>query len=393
MMIFFLGMILGALVLYFIQLIVECCKNYVPYATFKKMNADMKKILILLTLAICLMPVSGWTANYFACQTGQAIGGNSTWCAYADLESGSPAACTKAAAGSYTAGATAVAAGNNLYANGCAEIITDDGFNIGTGKISTLDAGTGANDFAGGAFTFTTANDGDKTITANIEAGSSDCMTIDGSGTGTVLGIVGDVTGSSTADSARGVTDATTAGTITVTGDISAGAGRLSSHAWGKTGAGGTLIVNGNVTGGTGASNSGGIYTSGYFTALTINGDVTGGTSTAYMAPGILGQSYDAASYPCTITGNIINRNASAVYGAFIWAPSSAQKYIQFLTTGGVNTLSAGAGIGSDAGGTQVSGADTAAEIATGKYFIKKDDAVYTQGTKAAGSSGGAWGF
>jgi hypothetical protein len=90
-----------------------------------------------------------------------------------------------------------------------------------------------------------------------------------------------------------------------------------------------------------------------------------------------------------TVTGNLINGPSSTFgYGKIVWEPASAQNYIKF--NGGGTVIYASAGLGSDAGGTQITGANTAAKVASGTYFVKKDDGVYTQGSKAGG---GAWGF
>jgi hypothetical protein len=145
----------------------------------------------------------------------------------------------------------------------------------------------------------------------------------------------------------------------------------------------GPIIVNGNVTGFGQTYGLVNLSTG----VTTINGDCIAGTGGVY-AVGCVASS----SGPIIVTGNIINSTrTTGVWGTIIWAPSTAQKYVKFLlTVAGPTYTYASEGLGSDSGGTQITGANTAAAISTGKYFIKKDDGVYTQGT-ATGGGGGAW--
>jgi hypothetical protein len=310
----------------------------------------MKRLLLI--ILICLLPMGAWSTDYYGGAAGKNLNANDLWFIQSEITG----SC--AATGTPVASSTVLQAGNTLYANGCTIAITDS---FTATKISTEDGDGAGAAVGGGGFTIATDTVTGKTITANIAGGTSTALTMSG------------------------------AGTLTITGNITASSTTLSSHGLVCSGNAYTLTVNGNVTGGGGTTNSIGISTTGYG-ASTVNGNVTAGSSQNYSAPGIYHNNYEG--YEVTITGNIINtRQNSACYGACLWAPSSAQKYVRYVTTGGSNTLSSGAGIGSDASGTQVTGANTAAQVAEDSYFIKKDDGVYTEGTKAAGGGGGAWGF
>ena len=267
-----------------------------------------------------------------------------------------------------------------LYANGQTISISND---VGSGSVTvTLTNAAGAGT-AGGKFTFNVNAETAKTLYTNITAGTVDCLEISGAGSsGTELTIIGNLTGGGTAAKSAVIDSKTVAGaTVVVTGNLSGGTS-TNTYGYNQTGATGTVTITGNAT----ASTTAAAFRVMGGSTGTINGDCIGSTAGEYsgcVAPG---------TGAITITGNIVNaaRGAGA-QGTIIWAPSSAQKYIKILGSG--TAIYAGAGLGSDAGGTAVAAADTAAEISTGKYFIKKDDGVYTQGTKSAAAGGGAWGF
>ena len=149
-------------------------------------------------------------------------------------------------------GGTLPSSGDIVYANG-KTIALDIDVNIGTGKLSTEvcpDTGIG-----GGGFTFSV----NRSIIGNIKAGSTKCVYYITNG-GTVVTVVGDITGGSSAG-AYGV--------------------QLRSTGTGGTG---QLNLTGNITGGD-ASTAYGVTASYAATDqsnnVTISGNATGGTAPA----------------------------------------------------------------------------------------------------------------
>jgi len=328
----------------------------------------MKKLFLLIAI-LALAPGVAWgTNNYYACQAAQNLTGDNTWCLYAALESGSPAVCTKAAAGSYTAWATVAADNPTLYANGCTVVVNDSFTAV---AISTADGGGGANDFAGGGFTLDMNAVTGKTITANITAGTTDCLAISGVATGKTLAIVGTVTGG-TSTGADGIADTRTYGTITFSEGNILGNSGSNSMGWNQTGANSITSITGNVTAGAGAGAIGYSINCAACSA-TIAGDCIGGGATAGApAPGCYGVS--RAESNLVITGNIINGDYSTgAIGRFKWEPSSLAKYVVM-----------------DGGGTPIyaSKAPAAANVAVGTSTVDWNDGSYDAGTKAGG---GAW--
>ena len=237
---------------------------------------------------------------------------------------------------------------------------------------------------AGGGFTYNVNTQAAITINADITAGTTDCLAISGAGSsGTKLTIVGNLTGGGTATADAVVDLHTGAGAlVSVTGNLVAGTS-TTTFAYNASGTTGSVTINGNST--AGASSPSFVIAAGN-TLGTINGNCIGsdiGNYTGCSSAGGVGY--------LTVTGSIIaGTRGLGASGAIRWAPSSAQKYVKF--DGGGTVIYAGAGLGSDAGGTQITGANTAAKVAAGTYFIKNDDGVYTQGS-ASGGGGGAWGF
>lgn len=389
----------------------------------------MKKLILI--LAICLVPMGAWGANYYGCGAG-AINADNVWCAVGDVTNG---VCAKDS-GDYVSGATALAGTHTLYANGCTITIPSGTFTAA--KISTKGDGSKG---AGGGFT---ANADDITVTldASVEGGTTDCLTINNSsGTATTFNLLttsggGTITTDATA-SADGVSivgskvtvnigksgspvtitgggaanfavnDTSTVTTKTIYANITGGSA-TSANGLTVTGATGTVNIIGDIEGGsangafgvnwsgiaggtiTGTSTGGGFSTangvahnsSGYITISNCQGD------NATAASGCVGS--NPVGY-IKITGNIIgNTVGSAINGHIRWEPALATNYIKI--DGGGTAIYASAGIGSDVGGTQVTAANTAAQIADNYFFVKKDDGIMTEGTKTGGGSG-AWGF
>jgi hypothetical protein len=96
-----------------------------------------------------------------------------------------------------------------------------------------------------------------------------------------------------------------------------------------------------------------------------------------------------------TVTGNLIwSTTYSAISGRMYWTPALASNYIQLPNTSSPTYIYASAGLASNSGGTQITAANTAANVSSSAYFVKKDTGVLTQGSAAAGgSTGPKWGF
>lgn len=331
----------------------------------------MKKILILIA-CLLLIAAPALATDYYACQDAQNINGDATWCTLAH-RTGS---C--AGDGTYTAGATVLQAGNNLYANGCTVAVN---VSFTADKIST-EAGDGT---AGGRFTVSTSTS-PLTLTTNFATGSTSCLVISGSANANpALTLMGNGTGSATTGNVYAVSDNHTVGTVVV-----GSTGSPATFTGGTSGTGSShgyfLYNSGPVTfnGGGVANQANGIQTASG--TITVNGDCTG--SNVANSNGC----YSYSGAQITLTGNIIDGTRSpGISGKYVWAPATAKKYHK--TNGGGTAVYASAGLGSDSDGTKITAANTAAEIKTSAYFVKKDDGVYTQGTASTSGGGGAWGF
>ncbi len=320
----------------------------------------MKKFLLAI-LMVLAFTVPSYATDYYAGLVGP-ISADNVWFT---TSSGSCTGTTGVSA------ATALQNGNTLYANGCVGLTITASFTAT--KISVL-AGAGT---AGGTF-LTVTNTTPITITSAIEAGTTTALGVSGNANANpALTIIGAITGGS-ASSCYGVGGTHTVGTVVVNGAITGGsyASGYGYYSYATTGA---VSITGNVTGATGS----GLYANGAQT-VSLSGDCIAG-----VARGC----YAGSTGAITVTGNIIASTTDVgAHGRIIWAPSSAQKYIKF--NGGGTAIYASSGLGSDAGGTQITGANTAAEIKTTGYFVKKDDGVYTQGTASTGGgSGGSYVF
>lgn len=318
----------------------------------------MKKLLFAI-LILLPFAVDASAANYFGCASAN-ITANSTFCA---TPSGSCAGSDPVTA------ATALQAGNNLYANGCT-IVVNDSFTAGL--IATTDGDAGGAAVAGGGFTLDLATVTGKTLTTAITAGSTDCLAISGAaGAGTVLTIVGAITGSSTTASKYGVNDSHTGTTsvVVVTGAVSGGSsGAATGYLQSGTTTGGIHTFTGNAT----AAGGAGIVLNTSTAGSTITGDVIGSDTATYNGVSMVG------SGGITITGSITNGlRGSGANGATAWTPA-ADDYIFFKF-----------------------GTDIYASIAPSKAKVLSDTSVvisttgaYEAGTATSGGGGGgAWGF
>jgi hypothetical protein len=256
-----------------------------------------------------------------------------------------------------------------FYANGCTAITVDVDPALTTGKISTV--GTGGT--AGGNFLAVTSAS-PITITSPIESGTTPCLSITGSANANpALTIVGAVTGGSAA-SAYGISDSHTVGQVNLTGAVTAGSNG-SAYGYYYNAATGSLQITGNVT----AATAIGLYTG--TVGATVIGDCA--ASTSATAQGC----YAGSSGAITVTGNIIDTvKTVGASGYILWQPSSAQKYRRMVTSATPTYLYLSAGLGSDAGGTKITGANTAAALPTSVWFVNKDsNGTYTQGSASSG--------
>jgi hypothetical protein len=309
----------------------------------------MKRIL--LSILIVLMLASpAFAASYYAQKSGN-INADDVWF---DAPTG----------GSGVTGATALAGTHDLYANSFTVTINTS---FSAAKIST-EAGPAPGTATG---TFNTVISTPVTITANIVAGGSACL-VPVNSTGNVT-VVGNSTGGSGANT-YGI-NCGNGNAISLSGTATGGSS-VSNAAGVYQGSSGTALLN-NVTG----AASYGLYSISVGTA-SVTGTVTGGSTAGSDGIRALGTG------AVTITGNIVNTaTAAGASGRITYTPANNTKYIRY------GDVYYSAGLGSDVGGTAITGANTAAKVATGTYFVKKDAGVYTQGAAASGGGGGAWGF
>jgi len=325
----------------------------------------MKKLILIGLLIGQMFIVSfSWATDYFGCATAS-VNSDNTFCT---TPTGS---CTGSSA---VSAATALQAGNNLYANGCTLSISDTFTATG---IFTTDGDAGGSAVAGGTFTIDLSSVKGKTITANITAGAEHCLQVSGAAdAGTQLTLSGNINGSSTTNTKYGVGDTHTVGNIVVSGNITGG-GNSGATGYVFSGATGSISVTGNAS----ASATGSGLGSGVALSAAGTGTITGNC----FGEGLSGTTVGCAATSTgglTINGSIINGSRSvAISGKIIWNPTAPE-------------IGIGSYFKSDGGGSAVYTGTmaTATDVITGKYFINKADGVVTQGS-ASSSGGGAWAF
>ncbi len=297
----------------------------------------MKKIFLVVLIVLSLT-TNSFATDYYAAHAGN-VSDNDVWYILGEITG----SCT--ATGTPVASATVLQAGNTLYANGCALTIVA-GFTAT--NIST--AAGGGN--AGGGFSMAINTYPSQTITSNIEAGTTPCLTLTGNvvGVSPALTILGNITAGATT-SASGVVDnhVGIGGVVVVQGNITGGAAAL-AHGYVNNGATGTVTISGGIY--TGGTNGHGIYSSSVSTfnitgtcvattgnssgcynlglgPMTVTGDCQG--STTGPGPGCNSMSTGVS----IVTGNIINASRSTgISGSFHWSPSSNSKYIKIIGDG-----------------------------------------------------------
>ena len=179
---------------------------------------------------------------------------------------------------------------------------------------------------AGGGFAVADA----RTITANILAGSSICLTT--SESGYTLIIIGTITGG-TSSSKYGLYNPV-AVDIHITGAITGGSATSASGI--SNNDTGNLVITGNLLGGS-STNTYGIYQAGNGN-VTINGNITGGSD-------LNGYGINCMNANTTLTinsGNLVagaNKNTAPIIGVgrLVYNPG-AGNYIQLFASGSVST-------------------------------------------------------
>ncbi len=309
------------------------------------------KRLILSIFLVLLFATSSFAADYYAGHIGP-ISDDDVWFTT------STGSCTGSTG---VSAATALQAGNTLYANGCVGLTITASFTAD--KISTK-AGAGT---AGGTF-LATANGLTATITVGLEGGTTTCLTV-GSTTNVVnITILGNITSDATA-SANGLTIVGSAATVTIGSvgtpvTITGGGGNNSAIVDSKTVT--TTTIYANLTGGT-VSAAKGLAITGSSGTVAITGNANGGTSNSTYGVGLS----NAATV--TISGNCTGGGAATVINAFGCANTHATGTITVggNCTGNASYPSAGC-YGEAAGGIIVLGSriDTAqATAGTGKII------------------------
>lgn len=193
-------------------------------------------------------------------------------------------------------GGTLPQPGDDVYADG-KTIAIDQDVNVASIRTSQRSGGT-----AGGGFTSNIS----LTVTANIIAGTTPCLTISSPST-TIINIIGNITGGSAS-----LAHAVTGGTITasstwnITGNLTGGTAPANAVVIANTNI--TATITGTVTAGTTGSalNCGGGI-------ITVNGNLVGGTT--LFAAGAINSTSTALNCKLTINGSLSGA-AIAVGGA-----------------------------------------------------------------------------
>lgn len=331
----------------------------------------MKKIIILLLIVLaCTLPPTADATNYFGCASAN-VNADNTFCA---TPSGSCAGSSAVSA------ATALQAGNTLYANGCTVAIPTSGANISftVDKISNKDGDAGGAAVEGGQFQVATNASYTATINANIETGGTTgaCLAITGTAAGAARVTINATTiDGGTGTNMFGVSDTHTVGTVVVNATTTTGGSGNGAHGYYYNGATGTLTWTGDGVGTSGTASTYGIAANGAGSTTTISGNCTAGAGSG-NATGC----NNSGAGTFTITGNIINSARShGAGGAYTWTPG-ASNYMKILTGAGPTYLY----VGLPPAGDKV--------LTTGNY-IKSDDGVLTAGSATSGGASGAWSF
>lgn len=272
------------------------------------------KTFLLAILMVLVFVTTSFATDYYAGKAATNINADDLWFT---TSTGSCGGSTGAS------GATALQAGNTLYANGC-DVTVNASFTAT--KISTA-AGAGT---SGGSFNVVTSTS-PLTITAAVEGGATSSkpgLVITGNANANpALTIIGDITGGS-ASGAHGVSSSYTVGTIIIQGAITGGShsGTNGYYSGSNTG---TVEVTGNVSGATGP----GLQIVSSAAGSKVTGNCIG--STGNVGVGCT----SAGSGGLKIYGNIINNTRSVgAHGSVYWNPS-ATNYLSIKTTDGSTVM------------------------------------------------------
>lgn len=323
----------------------------------------MKKLL--LTIIILLAMVGqGWATDYWACANAN-MDASDQW---STTPAGTSCACT---AGAFVAWSSINGGAHNIYANGCTVALTDDTGDISLTKISSGQSGSGV---IGGKFTFDVSTQNAITITANIEAGDDDGLSVSGAGAGsttTELTIIGNLTGGSdTGD--HGVTCTATSSRLIIGSEgtpatITGGTGSTASGLY-VGGSNLSVVITGNAIGNVGPG----------ITSAAITGTLTGNAQAGTGGTAAAGVYSSLSTSNWTLVGNIID---STMAGG--WSARPPQTWTVGNTYYHKNAAGAYLYVSTDPGVENV-------KSGTATYYIQ---GVAKDGTYIAGGGGGAWGF
>ena len=261
-------------------------------------------------------------------------------------------------------GSSLPGSGDDVYANGKTVTIDQD---VTVLSVNTTAGGAAV---AGGGFTLGAG----RTLNANVQAGTTTCVSMTVAGTSSINGTV---TGGS-AGSAYGVNNNHGSATITVTGGVNGG---TSTTGYGvQNTAGGTVNIVGNCA----AFTASGAYNAGAGTMNITGNCVGGGTTNAHGA-------VNNSSGTINITGDCTGGSASPshgasnnssgsinIYGTAIGSPTNAASY--GLSNAGTGNCSVQIAKGSDfpnSGSTQPTPGSVQA---TGTGAITIDAMVFGSG-------------
>jgi hypothetical protein len=248
--------------------------------------------IILLVLILGLVAGPCWAVTWYGCAGSKNI--NSVSSGTTSDVWYSEAACT---GGSWLDWNTGPHDGDIFEANAqTALAITSD-------PLGTHDTGAGKKvhlkTLSGGGFTL--ATDANITVSADITAGTTTCVTVSGSTITTnpvQIGVSGATITGGGSSGATGVTDTHTTIAVNVVSNIVAGS-NATAYGYSFTGNSGSLAVTGNVTSGA----SIGLRVAGTGSSTTITGDCTGSNTADYAGC----VAVNAGSI--TVTGNLISQN------------------------------------------------------------------------------------
>jgi hypothetical protein len=328
------------------------------------MKKNILFILLSYLVASLILPPLTMATNYYAGKTSTNIHDNALWFTT------STGTCTGS---SGVSSATALSAGNVLYANGCNNILIDSTVNVAV-TLSNKTAQTGY-------FGLTTSA---SPITLNVtalEASGQYVLDVSGNASGNpVATIVATTMTGGVGAGFYAVNDRHTSGTVDVSGNVVGGTSTAYGYAF--TGATGAVTIRGTMTGVVAAGfrngSSGG--------TVTLTGTCVG-SDTTLNAPGCSGGS----AGKLYVIGNIIDGiRSTGVEGTIIWQPGPTNYRLcaadSSYTTNTIDSHAVVSGPVTD--GTSWNNSSTL----TAPANIQKGKSVGTA-TGTMGSGGGAWSF